>query len=159
MEAVLKCLREAELQLKPSKCPFDMREIELLRFLVSAEGIRPQKEKLTTINYLRPPQDVKAVRSFFGMACYYRQCFPGFATLALPLTKLTKAKKPFRWGPEQQEAFDHLKLALTQAPVLAHPQPAKPYVLYTDASDKALDTILFQKDNQENECVTSYVSH
>ena len=55
--------------------------------------------------------------------------------------------------------FDHLKLALTQTPVLAQPQPAKPYVLYTDESEKAIAAILIQKDNQGNERVISYVSH
>ena len=62
-------------------------------------------------------------------------------------------------GPEQQEAFDQLKLALAKAPVLTHPQLAISYVLYTDASDKVIGAILIQKDNQGNEQVISQVSH
>ena len=77
----------------------------------------------------------------------------------MPLTELTKDNEPFRWRPEQLEAFDHLKLFLTKAPVLAHPQVAKLYVLYTYASDKAIDVFLIQKDDQGSEQVISCVSH
>jgi len=159
LEAVLKRLRGAGLQLKPSKCHFGLAEIELLGYRVNADGIRPLGMRVEAIQQLTAPEDVKAVRSFLGMAGYYRQCIPGFATLALPLTELTKHKEPFRWGPEHQEAFDALKTALTQAPILAHPQTDKPYILYTDASDKAIGAILVQKDTEGMERVVSYLSH
>jgi transposase InsO family protein len=93
------------------------------------------------------------------MAGYYRQFIPGFATLAAPLTDLTKSREPFRWGPEQQEAFDALKTALTQSPILVHPDVSKPYILYTDASNKAVGAILVQKDDEGVEKVISYLSH
>jgi phospholipid-translocating ATPase len=93
------------------------------------------------------------------MAGYYRQFIPGFATLAAPLTDLTKSREPFRWGSEQQEAFDALKTALTQSPILVHPDVSKPYILYTDASNKAVGAILVQKDNEGVERVISYLSH
>lgn len=159
LKAVFQRLRNAGLQLKPSKCHFGLTEIELLGYVVNAEGIQPLKTRVKAIQQLTAPQDIKAVRSFLGMAGYYRQCIPGFATLALPLTELTKPREPFRWGPEQQEAFNALKLALTQAPVLAHPDWNKPYILYTDASDKAVGAILVQKDATGMERVISYLSH
>ena len=77
-------------------CHFGMREIEQLGFLVSAEGIKPQEETVTAMKHLGPPQDVRAFRSFLGMAGCYRQCIPGFPNLVMPLTELTKAKEPFR---------------------------------------------------------------
>ena len=159
LAAVLKLLRNAGLQLKPSKCSFGLPEIELLGYKVSAEGISPLEDRVEAIEKLDRPQDVKAVRSFLGMAGYYKQCIPGFATLALPLTELTKHREPFRWGDEEQQAFDKIKTALTQAPVLAHPQTDKPYILYTDASDKAIGAILVQKDDKGIEKVISYLSH
>ena len=159
LKAVLARLEQAGLQLKPSKCHFELTEIELLGFVVSAQGIRPLSDKTAAISELSHPTDVKGVRSFLGMVGYYRQCIEGFATLSLPLTELTKTKNPFIWGEEQQASFNQLKMALTTAPVLAHPDPTKPYILYTDASDKAVGAILVQKDLAQVERVIAYISH
>jgi phospholipid-translocating ATPase len=93
------------------------------------------------------------------MAGYYRNFIKNFATIAAPLTDLTKLREPFRWGPEQQRAFDILKHALVTAPILAHPDVSRPYILYTDASDKAIGAILVQKDDEGIERVISYLSH
>jgi hypothetical protein len=93
------------------------------------------------------------------MASYYRNHIPGFSRIALPLTDLTKTKEPFRWGREQQKAFDALKDALTKAPILAHPNFNRPFLLFTDASDQAIGAILVQKDDEGVERVISYLSH
>ncbi len=138
VKAVLQRLRNAGLQLKPSKCIFGMKEIQLLGYKVCAQGISPLPERVEAIRQLDRPQNQTAVRSFLGMANYYSKCIPGFATLALPLTILTQKKEPFRWGQEQQTAFDSLKQALVEAPIMAHPDPNKPYILYTDASDRRM---------------------
>lgn len=159
LAAVLQRLRETGLQLKPSKCNFGLPEIELLGYKVNAEGIQPLESRVSAIVDLAPPRDTKAVRSFLGMAGYYRQCIPGFATLALPLTELTKPKEPFRWGLREQEAFDKLKDALTKAPILSHPCPNRPYTLYSDASNKSIGAILVQKDDHGIERVITYLSH
>lgn len=159
LQQVLERLRQAGLQLKPSKCSFGLKEIDLLGFRVSADGIRPLKGRVSAILDLAPPQNAKAVKSFLGMASYYRGCIQGFATLAMPLIELTKPKEPFRWGEEHQQAFDILKKALTEAPVLAHPRVNEPYILYTDASDKAIGAILVQFDQDGVERVVSYMSH
>ena len=159
LEEVFERLRQAGLQLKPSKCSFGLSKIDLLGHSVSADGIQPLPERVEAIQNLGPPSDVTSVRSFLGMAGYYRQFIPGFATLAMPLTDLTKTREPFRWGPEQQEAFDALRVALTQAPILTHPDVSRPYILYTDASDKAVGAILVQRDEHGVEKVISYLSH
>ena len=159
LQQVFERLKQAGLQLKPSKCHFEVPEIELLGFVVSTDGIRPQNAKVVAIADLAPPTDVKAVRSFLGMVGYYRQSVERFATLSLPLTDLTKSKQPFIWGEEQQQAFDALKQALITAPILAHPDTSKPYTLYTDASNKAIGAILVQKDNEGVERVIAYLSH
>lgn len=159
LEQIFERLRQAGLQLKPTKCSFGLKEIELLGYSVSADGIRPLQSRVDAILNLTAPKDVKGVRSFLGMAGYYRQCIPGFATVALPLTELTKHKEPFRWGYEHQDAFDRLKVALTSTPVLAHPDVNRPYTLYTDASDAAVGAILVQVDKNGTERVISYLSH
>jgi transposase InsO family protein len=159
LELVFNRLREAGLQLKASKCHFGLQEIELLGHSVSDKGVRPLASRVEAIKNLKPPGDVTALRSFLGMASYYRNHVPGFATVALPLTALTKAKEPFVWGPEQQKAFDGLKDALTRAPILAHPNVNKPFMLYCDASCRAIGAILVQKDEEGVERVISYLSH
>lgn len=159
LRLVLQRLKEAGLQVKPSKCHFEKPEIELLGFVVSKDGIRPLPDKVKAIAELAPPTDVKGVRMFIGMINYYRENIKNFSTISLPLTELTKTRQPFIWGEEQQEAFDKLKQALTTAPILAHPDRSKPYILYTDASDKAIGAILCQKDEEGVERVISYLSH
>lgn len=159
LEQVLERFRQAGLQLKPSKCHFGLPELDLLGYVVSAKGIRPQPKKIEAIKNLDHPTDVKGVRSFLGVVGYYRQCIPGFAALAMPLTELTKSKQPFIWGPEQQQSFEQLKKALISEPILSHPDPGRPYLLYTDASDKCVGAILVQKDNEGIERVIAYLSH
>ena len=159
LQLVLERLRTAGLQLKSSKCSFGLSRVELLGHSVSADGIYPLPSRVEAIKNLGPPSNVTGVRSFLGMAGYYRNFIKDFAKLAFPLTNLTKAREPFVWGPEQQEAFDVLKDALTQAPILAHPDVTRPFILYCDASDKAIGSILVQKDDEGVERVISYLSH
>jgi len=159
LEQVFQRLRSAGLQLKPTKCSFLLEEVELLGHRVSGRGISPLPEKVEAIKNMAPPQTQTGVRSFLGMAGYYRECIPGFATLAVPLTEVSAASKPFYWGEEQQTSFDALKEALSAAPILAHPDPSKPYTLYTDASDKTIGAILVQKDENNMERPIHYLSH
>lgn len=159
LQQVFECLRKAGLQLKPSKCSFGLPQIELLGHSVSADGIAPLPQRVEAIKNLGPPENVSQVRSFLGMGNFYRSFIDNYSVLAAPLTDLTKAREPFRWGQEQQEAYDALKNALTQAPILAHPDVRRPYILYTDASDKAVGAILVQKDDNGLERVISYLSH
>ena len=159
LREVLERLRDVGLQLKPSKCFFELPEIELLGNIVSAAGIRPQPSKVQAIVGLAPPTDVKAVRSFLGMTGYYRQHVPDYAAVAAPLTEHTKKNQPFVWGEEQQTAFNTLKQALVEAPILAHADPSRPYLLYTDASNQAVGAILVQEDDEKVERVIAYLSH
>jgi transposase InsO family protein len=159
LRAVLERLRSAGLQLKTPKCHFGLDEVELLGHSVSAEGVRPLESRVEAIKNLGPPKNIHALKSFMGMANYYRNHIPGFASLAIPLTDLTKHNQPFIWGPDQQEAFEALKGELVKAPILAHPDLNKPFRLYTDASRKAVGGVLVQLDDNGVERVISYVSN
>lgn len=159
LRQVFQRLKDVGLQAKPSKCSFELEEIELLGHIVSAKGLRPLPAKVEAITNLERPKDVKSVRTFLGMTGYYQNHVPDYAKVASPLTELTKKNHPFIWGEEQQEAFDILKRALVNAPILAHPDPQRPYALYTDASDKAVGAILVQKDEDDQEKVIAYLSH
>lgn len=158
LEEVFKRLRQYNLTLKSSKCHIGKTEVELLGYIISAEGIRPQPCKTKAISDLANPSTVREVRSFLGMAGYYRQCIEGFADIAEPLTRLTRKNEPFVWSDEQTIAFNKLKGALVTEPILAYPDTSKPYILHTDASDRAVGAILTQEQDGR-ERVIAYLSH
>jgi transposase InsO family protein len=159
LEAVFKCLREAGLRMNPDKCTFARAEVKLLGYIVGGEGIRSNPEKVEAIVRMAPPTTVKGVRSFLGMAQYYRQTIPDFAKTAEPLVRLTRKNSRFEWTAEQNDSFEKLKLQLISPRVMAHPRIGVPYKLYTDSSDYAVGAILCQVDDQGVERVIQYISH
>ena len=159
IQLILQRIRESRLQLKPSKCHFGLAEIDLLGYRVSGAGIHSLPDKTSAIKNLGRPTSPKGVRSFLGMAGYYRTSIPNFADIAIPLVELTKKKSIFHWGTEHQQAFDTLKEALVSSSILAHPKTDEPYRLYTDASDYAIGAILVQEDEHGVERPISYLSH
>ena len=158
LKMVFQRLKKYNLTLNGSKCHIGKSEVELLGFIISAQGIRPQPKKTEAIQNLAYPTTVREVKAFLGMAGYYRQCIPHFAHTAAPLVKLTRKHEPFIFGPSQRSAFNKLKAALTAPPILAYPDTSKPYILHTDASKYAIGAILSQvQDGQER--VIAYLSH
>ena len=157
LQYVFDRLREANLRCKPSKCEFAKTTISYLGHVVSENGITPDPEKVAVIHKLHPPQTVKEVRSFIGMASYYRKFTENFSEIASPLTDLTRKNAVFHWNKQCQEAFNRLKIALSSAPLLAHPDFSKPFNLYTDASAYAVGAVLTQ-EFPEGERVIQYLS-
>lgn len=144
LRMVLDRLKHVGLKVKPSKCDLFKTEIKFLGHQVSVHGIEPLPDKLETIRDWPTPRCVRDVRAFFGLASYYRRFVKGFATIAEPLTRLTRKQARFEWSDEAQEAFDSLKRALVDATSLAFPYPDRPCILDTDASDVALGAVLSQ---------------
>jgi len=142
LDAVFSRLCQYGLKAKPSKCVFFKSPIEFLGHLVSADGIEPAK--LGTIRDWPTPHCLRDVRAFFGLASYYRRFVKDFATIAEPLSRLTRKNAPFLWTDEAQESFDKLKRALLDAGTLAYPHPDIPCILDTDASDVAVGAVLSQ---------------
>jgi len=110
--------------------------------MVSAQGIDPQEEKIKSIQDWPVPICVRDVRAFFGLASYYRKFVKNFASIAEPLSAVTKKGVRFSWSPEAQHAFENLKRALAATVTLAYPQPNQTFILDTDASDVAVGAIL-----------------
>ena len=158
IQVVFNRLRDAGLKLKMSKCEFLKQEVNYLGHVISASGIKPDLEKVKAIKTLAPPENAKDVRTLLGMSGFYRRFIPNFAKIAKPLTELTKKNRAFRWTEECQNAFETLRTALTQAPVLAFPDINKPYKLYTDASNYAIGAALVQ-ESAFGERVIQYLSH
>lgn len=134
LEEVLRRLDENKFIIKESKCKFYKEEVEFLGFLVNSQGLRPSPKKIECIRSWRSPTNIAGVRSFLGLASFYRRFIKGFSLIALPLTELTKKDVPFHWGDAEQHAFDLLKAALVLDHLLILPDPTKPYVVTTDAS-------------------------
>ncbi|KAF8088687.1 hypothetical protein N665_0532s0047 [Sinapis alba] len=120
------------------------RERGFLAHIVSGEGVAADPEKVQAIREWPRPTTVTEVRSFLGLAAYYRKFVKDFSFIAKPLTKLTGKGVPFIWAEETEKAFNTLKEALTTAPVLALPEQGKPYTVYTDASRVGLGCVLMQ---------------
>ena len=130
---VLDRLAEVGLKCKPSKCELFKTEIKFLGHQISASGIDMMTDKVEAIRDWPTPRCVRDVRAFYGLASYYRRFVKGFATIAEPLTRLTRKQVKFEWTEDAQGAFDALKRALMEATSLAFPIAGLPCVLYTDA--------------------------
>ncbi len=159
VEKVLQLLIANGLKLKASKCDFCEPQVELLGYIISREGISPNPEKISAIKDIPVPVNVKEVRSFLGSAGYYRQCIPGYATIAEPMVQLTRKGEPFVWTVARSEAFVSLKEALVSNNVMARPNLSRPYKLYTDACDYAIGAILVQEADDGMERPVHYLSH
>jgi hypothetical protein len=143
---VLRRFMKWDLYLKPEKCSFAKSTIEYLGFLVTEGHIKMDPEKVSGILHWPRPQNIKKVQSFLGFCNFYRHFIKDYSFIARPLFDLTKKDIPFVWGTAQQAAYNTLLQAFTTAPVLALPEPSKPYRLITDASDFAAGAILEQPD-------------
>ena len=116
--------------------------MEYLGFEVSPRGVQASPEKVRAIIEWPKPKSVHDVKSFLGLASYYRRFVRGFSEMARPLTQLTRVGVVWEWSTPQHQAFNRLKLALTTAPVLKLPDFEKQFVVTTDASDAAVGAIL-----------------
>ncbi|XP_075479401.1 uncharacterized protein LOC142520284 [Primulina tabacum] len=108
------------------------------------DGIEVDPSKVESVRYWPVSKSVTEIRSFLGLAGYYRKFIEGFSSIAVSMTALTKKNAKFSWGPECQESFDRLKQALITAPVLAMPLGQGEFVVYTDASKLGLGAVLMQ---------------
>ncbi len=141
---VLATLREHGLYAKLEKCEFDKSSVAFLDYVIFPDGIFMDKSKVETIQCWATPSSVKDVQRFLGFANFYRRFIKGYSKITTSLITLTCKDKPFSWNPTAQAAFDTLKMAFTSAPILIHPDLAKPFIVETDASDFALGAILSQ---------------
>ena len=145
LRMVLDKLREHQLYAKFSKCEFWLREVGFLGHVMTEEGLPVDPAKIAAVTEWQSPSNVKEVRSFLGLAGYYRKFVEGFSSIARPMTQLLKKDKKFEWTPKCEESFQELKKRLTTAPVLATPDIHKEFVIYCDASRAGLGGVLMQE--------------
>ena len=147
LRRVFSRFREANLKLSPEKCKWFQKQTEFLGYLITENGVRTHPDKIEKIKFFSTPSNIKAVRSFLGLASYYRRYVHQFAKIAHPLTQLLRkdaSKNRFMWTSECETSFQTLKSKLVSAPILALPCFGKPFKLYTDASDFAVGCVLEQ---------------
>jgi hypothetical protein len=147
LHTVLQRLRDHQLYAKLSKCDFWLREINFLGHTISQDGISVDPEKVQEVLNWKPPTNVRQIRSFLGLAGYYRRFIPGFSRIAKPMTELLKKGVKYEWSQKCEDAFHTLRQHLTTAPVLAQPDNTKSFEVYCDASGTGLGCVLMQ-DNR-----------
>ena len=144
LAAALQRLRQEKLYAKFSKCEFWLSEVAFLGHVVSGEGIKVDPSKIEAIVKWEAPKSVAEIRSFLGLAGYYRRFVEDYSRIAVPLTSLTKKGEKFIWTDKCENSFQTLKNKLISAPILTIPIPGQPFVLYTDASGLGLGCVLMQ---------------
>ena len=144
LRIVLQTLRENQLFAKLSKCDFWIKEVSFLGHIVSVEGIRVDPVKIEAIVNWKPPRNVTEIRSFLGLAGYYRRFVQGFSVIASSLTRLLRKGVKFEWDDKCQSSFERLKEILVEAPVLIQPTSGRDYTVYSDASRIGLGCVLMQ---------------
>ena len=130
--------QEVGLTLNKAKCKLNEPKITFFGYCFSAHGISADPRKVEAIHTAPPPESVKDVRSFLGMATYCAKFIPQFNDLSAPLRALTRKNSHFCWTSQTQESFDKIKHALTSDTVIAYFDKTKETGLFTDASPTGL---------------------
>jgi hypothetical protein len=144
LRLVLQVLRDKQLYAKLSKCDFFQSEIGFLGHVINQYGIKMEPSKVDAVQKWPVPKNVHELRSFLGLAGYYRRFVKDFSMIASPLTLLLHKDTKYEWGAGQEQSYTELKQAVSTAPILIIPDPHLPYTVVTDASGYAIGAALCQ---------------
>ena len=156
LEHVFERLKESGLKIKLEKCKFLATEVHYLGHVVSEQGVRPDPTKTKCIAEYPTPKNADELRSFLGLASYYRRFIKNFAKTANNLYRLTITSTPFIWLPAHENSFQELKKKLISAPTLAFPDFSKPFKVETDACDYGIGAILSQNIDGYDQPIVYY---
>jgi hypothetical protein len=145
LEQVLQLLQKEQWMVKGTKCSFTQRSIPYLGYVISAAGVSTSEDKIQAVANWPTPTNVKQLRSFVGLAGYYKKFMKHFVMISKPLTELLKKDQLFVWINDQELAFQTLKSALVQAHVLTLPDFQKQFSIKTDAYDLGVGAVLMQE--------------
>lgn len=146
VKTILDVLRKEKLYGNLKKCVFCVDRVSFLGFVVSSKGVEVDSEKVKAIQEWPTPKSVSEVRSFHGLASFYRRFIRDFSTIAAPLNEVVKKNVGFKWDKEQENAFSTLKERLCSAPVLRLPDFSKTFEIECDASGIGIGAVLMQEN-------------
>ncbi|GJS35852.1 reverse transcriptase domain-containing protein [Tanacetum coccineum] len=141
IDKMLQRCEDTNLVLNWEKCHFMVKEGIVLGHKISKSGIEVDKAKVDVIAKLPYPTTVTGIRSFLGHAGFYRRFIQDFSKIARPMTHLLEKETPFIFSKECIEAFETLKMKLTQASILVAPDWDLPFEIMCDASDFAVGAV------------------
>lgn len=142
LDTVLTRLESAGMRLKRNKCAFLLPTVEYLGHKISAQGLQPTDEKIRAINNAPAPTDISQLKSFLGLINYYCKFLPNLSNTLAPLYRLLQKTMKWKWGLEQQKAFQTAKQSLTSDCLLVHFDPSKRLILACDASPYGIGAVL-----------------
>ena len=148
LELVFSRLRSAKLRMHPRKCFFGADKIKFLGHFFDKDGLSVDRSKVELISKFPRPICRRDIKSFLGVAGYYRRFVKGFSNISAPLRKLLAKDVPFEWTDDCEKAFETLKERLITAPTLRLPDSNRRYFLLTDASYTGISYVLCQKDDE-----------
>ena len=160
IQQVMERLQKVGLKVKRKKCQFGMSRCVYLGHVIGSGVVEPEASKVEAIQSFSVPETRKEVRAFLGLTGYYRKFIPDFASIAAPLSDLTRKSSPnrFKWTPECNAPFTTLKQKMCSSPVLKTPDFAKPFTLQTDASARGVGAVLSQMSDTGEEHPVGYFS-
>ncbi|GKF65761.1 putative reverse transcriptase domain-containing protein [Tanacetum coccineum] len=113
--------------------------------MVNQSGIHVDPSKIEAVMNWKAPTTPSEVRSFLGLAGYFRRFIMNFSKIAKPLTLLTQKNQKYEWGKKEEEAFQTLNNNLCDAHILSLPNEVEDFVVYCDASNQGLGCVLMQR--------------
>ncbi|GMF52220.1 unnamed protein product [Phytophthora fragariaefolia] len=152
------CMRTNQLYANIDKCIFGAEEIPFLGCFIGKRGLRADPAKVKAIVEWPVPRNQKDLRKWLGLANYLHKYSENYAEMARPLSNLLKKDAEWRWNAEHQDAFEAIKDSLLHAPILALPDPDRPFSVVCDASDFAIGCALLQADAEGRERVIAFES-
>jgi hypothetical protein len=158
LQQVFDCFRAARLLIHPAKCQFSVARVLFLDFIFDHNGLSLNPEKVSVIKNYPRPTTLRQLKSYLALTSYFRRYVKDYSRITNSLRALLKQGAKFQWTDDCEAAFQHLRTALTSAPILAQPDFNREFLLSTDASQFAISFILRQKDNEGRERVIEYAS-
>ncbi|CAH2108922.1 unnamed protein product [Euphydryas editha] len=158
LKQVFDRLRQFNLKANRDKCVFAREKVTYLGHVITTQGIEPDPEKVQAIMDMKPPTNLKELRTFLQTCAWFRKFIPKFSEVARPLTDLMKKNRPWNWGKLENEAHETLKRKLSSAPILRQPDFAEPFILRTDASAYTIGAVLIQGQDSKSERPIEYSS-
>jgi hypothetical protein len=150
--------KKFDISLNPSNSIFGITKGKLLGHIVSDSGIRIDPERIAAILNLPAPTSNKEVQDFMGVINFGHRFVPDFSVMVKPIHNLLKQDRSFSWIDDVENDFVGIKKSIHSAPVLVKPYFEKEFMIYTNATEEAISTILMQGDDQGNEKPVAYMS-